>query len=168
MKCFDAPITTQKISALYEVPFLKKSGKYAKNDNFFRNDHFCGVFLIFSEMGLCRELRFFALWSVHQNASFKLSNSPVAWFSFEIFKKYFLFYHIKLHLKTPGHQVNPQFWDKWVKKVPRLEELGSWNSEKMFSRHNMSHVTCHVRVTCHVSCVMCHVSHVMCHIKKNT
>ena len=39
------------------------------------------------------------------------------------------------------------------------EELGSWNLERMFTLHNMSHVTCHVRVTCHVSHVRCHMSH---------
>jgi hypothetical protein len=51
----------QKTSTLYKVPFLKKSGKYAKNYHFLKNDDFLWFFLIFSEMGLRRELRFFAL-----------------------------------------------------------------------------------------------------------
>ena len=43
MKRFDALITTQETSALCEVPFLKKIGKFAKNDNFFCNANFlCG------------------------------------------------------------------------------------------------------------------------------
>ena len=35
------------------------------------------------------------------------------------------------------------------------EELGSWNFERMFTPHNMSHVTCCMsRVTCHMSYVI--------------
>ena len=42
----------------------------------------------------------------------------------------------------------------------KLEELGRWNVERMFTPHNVSKVTCRMsHVTCHVSCVMCHVSH---------
>jgi hypothetical protein len=37
-------------------------------------------FLIFSETVLCRELRFFALHSVHQNPSFELSKSTFGQF----------------------------------------------------------------------------------------
>ena len=45
------------------------------------------------------------------------------------------------------------------------EKLSSWNFERMFTFHNMSHVVCHVsRVTCHMSCVMCHISRVTCHM----
>ena len=44
--------------------------------------YFCVFYGFFSEMALCRELRFFALQSVHQNASFRLSNDPLGWFSF--------------------------------------------------------------------------------------
>ena len=43
------------------------------------------------------------------------------------------------------------------------EELGSWNFERMFTPHNMSHVTCRMsRVTCHMWHVTCHMSHVTC------
>ena len=43
------------------------------------------------------------------------------------------------------------------------EELGSRNFERMFTPHNLSHVTCCMsRVTCHMSRVMCHMSHVTC------
>ena len=81
MKRFDALITTQKTPALCEVPFLKKSRKTAKKWSFLKNGHFGRFFLIFSEMGLCRELRFFALHSVHQNPSFELSKSTFQQFS---------------------------------------------------------------------------------------
>ena len=39
---------------------------------------------------------------------------------------------------------------------PKPFELGSWNSETIFTTPCVSHVTCHL------SCVMCHVSHVTC------
>ena len=49
------------------------------------------------------------------------------------------------------------------------EELGSWNSERMLTPYNMSHVKCHMsNVTCQMSHVACHVSHVTCdmwHVK---
>ena len=61
MKRFDALITTQKTPALCEVPFLKKSRKTAKKWSFLKNGHFGRFFLIFSKMGLCRALGFFAL-----------------------------------------------------------------------------------------------------------
>ena len=66
MKRFDALITTQKknLSSL-QSPFSEKIKKNLKKIN------------IFSEMGLCREPGFFALQSLHQNASFKLSNNPL-------------------------------------------------------------------------------------------
>ena len=40
-----------------------------------KNGNFRRFFLIFSETVLCRELRFFALHSVYQDASFELSKS---------------------------------------------------------------------------------------------
>ena len=43
-------------------------------------DHFGRFFLIFSEMVLCRELRFFALHSVQENPSFELSKSTIRQF----------------------------------------------------------------------------------------
>jgi hypothetical protein len=36
------------------------------------------------------------------------------------FKKIFSSFSYKTTPKTPGHQVYPQFWEKWVKKVPPL------------------------------------------------
>ena len=38
--------------------------------------------------------------------------------------------------------------------------------ERMFTPHNMSHVTSHVSsVTCHMSHVTCHMTHVICHLQ---
>ena len=56
----------------------EKTRKTGKNGNFLPFDHFWPfwpVFLDFFIKGLCRELRFFALHSVHQNPSFELSKS---------------------------------------------------------------------------------------------
>ena len=61
MKRFDALITTQKTPALCEVPFLKKSRKTTKKWSFLKNCHFGQFFLIFSKMGLRRELGYFVL-----------------------------------------------------------------------------------------------------------
>ena len=41
---------------------------------------------------------------------------------------------------------------------PKTLELGSWNFERMFTPHHVSHVRCHV------SCVRCQVSGVRCHV----
>ena len=45
-----------------------------------KNGNFLGFFLIFSEMVLCKALRFFALTSVHQDASLELSKSNIGQF----------------------------------------------------------------------------------------
>ena len=131
MKRFDALIKTEKTPALCKIPFLKKSVKYAKNDNFFKNANFLWFFLIFSEIGLCKKLRFFALWSVHQNALFKLSNSPLAGFlffgiqcrvktQFWDFLKIFSFLSYKLHLKHLGIKSSPKLEKKGEKGPPPI------------------------------------------------
>ena len=62
----------------------------------------------------------------------------------------------------PSHPFPPNLQDI-INDKPL--ELGSWNFERMFTTHNMSHVTCHMScVTCHVSHVMCNMSHVTCHV----
>ena len=76
----DALNATQKTSALNKVPFLKNIRKTAKIDNFFRNAHFWWFFLIFTETVLRKELKFFALHSVNQDASFELSKSTIGQF----------------------------------------------------------------------------------------
>ena len=46
----------------------------------------------------------------------------------------------------------------------KLLELGSWNFEKMFTPHHVSHVRCQVSsVRCHMSRFRCHMSGVTCH-----
>ena len=45
-----------------------------------KNGIFLRFFLFFSETILCKELRFFALHSVHQDASFELSKSTIRQF----------------------------------------------------------------------------------------
>ena len=81
MKRLDALNATQKTSALCKVLILKKSRKTAKKAHFWKIVQFWQFFLIFSESVLYRELRFFALHSVHQDASFELSKSINRWFS---------------------------------------------------------------------------------------
>ena len=78
MKRFDALITTQRTSALYEVSFLENQEKPPEKGIFEKKVIIFGFyFFLSSEMGLCRELRFFALQPVHQNATTKLSNKPL-------------------------------------------------------------------------------------------
>ena len=87
-KDFDALNATHRTSALCEVPFLKnKKKKKLKIDIFDHFDHFFHFFYFFlflfiyfffnSELVRCRELRFFALDSVHQTSSFELSKSKL-------------------------------------------------------------------------------------------
>ena len=59
--------------------FWKKSDKLQKESNFF--GPFCWSSIIFSKMVTQNEFLFFALQSVHQDASFELSNSTIRWFS---------------------------------------------------------------------------------------
>ena len=48
--------------------------------------------------------------------------------------------------------------------TPKTLELGTWNSEAMFTTPKESRVTCHLSsVTCQMSHVACHMSHVTCH-----
>ena len=72
---------TQKTSALCKVPFMKKSRKTVQNgqklSTWSKMTVFCPFFLIFSEMVLCRELGFFAFYSVHQTHNFELSKSTI-------------------------------------------------------------------------------------------
>ena len=124
MKRFDALITTQKTSALYKVPYLKKIRKTSKNLNFWKKLYIFLVSTDFSEMGLCRELRFFTLQSEYQNSSFKLSIDPLGSFSLFAIKwgspffqtlgrrgsngvfgekeKWRVVFYDKRHLKPPG------------------------------------------------------------------
>ena len=65
-------IVSEKIKKnLQKLPF---SAKIAKKTNFSR------FFLIFSKTILCKDLRFFALHSVHQDASFELSKLTIGQF----------------------------------------------------------------------------------------
>jgi len=90
-KGFDALNATQKTSALCKVPFLKKSRKPGQNclkwSKWAKITVFGRFFLFFSEMVLCRELRFFALHSVHQNPSFELSKSTI--------RQFFIFFTLR-------------------------------------------------------------------------
>ena len=80
----DALNATQKTLSLCEVPYLKKSRITAKNGPKFSNfailGHFWRLFWIFSEMVLHKELRFFALRSVHQDGHFELSKTTIGQF----------------------------------------------------------------------------------------
>ena len=59
-----------------------------------------------------------------------------------------------------SHSLTDPLWKSLQNTfTPKLEELGSWSFEIMFTPHHVSHVTCHVLcVTCHVSCVTYHMS----------
>ena len=49
---------------------------------------------------------------------------------------------------------------------PKLEDLGTWSFERLFTPYNVSHVTCHMSgVMCQVSGVKCQGSCVLCQIK---
>ena len=72
----DALNTTQKIPALYNVPFLNKSRKTFEKIAFLKKmGIFLQFFFIYSGTVHGRELRSFALYSVHQDASFELSKT---------------------------------------------------------------------------------------------
>ena len=71
---------SKKTPALCKVPFLKKSRKTGQNCNFWKDSNFWQFFWIFPETVVCRDLRFFALHSVHQNPSFELSKSTIQQF----------------------------------------------------------------------------------------
>ena len=60
-EAFDALIATQKNLSSLQSPISDKISKNHKNLFFFQKCQFFEVFLDFSEMGLCKELRFFAL-----------------------------------------------------------------------------------------------------------
>ena len=70
-------IQCKKTSALCKLLFLEKFRNTAENYRLFKNFICCQFFLIFSEMVLCRELGFFAVHSLHQNASYELSKSTI-------------------------------------------------------------------------------------------
>ena len=61
MKRFDALITTQKNLSSLRSPISEKIKKNHEKWSFLKNGHFWRIFLIFSETGLRRELRFLAL-----------------------------------------------------------------------------------------------------------
>ena len=115
----------QKTSALCEVPFLKKLRKTVSKGSCLTFltifDHFEMVFLdFFLEIVFCRELRFFALHSVHQNAPFELSKS-----AFRHFLQFF-------SLNDPydfGVVKSYTKWNKWSKKNPKknLKDWTKWN-----------------------------------------
>ena len=65
-----------QLSARYHF-WKKKQENLAKAVIFDHFDKFGRFFLIFSKTVLCRELRFFALLSVHQNLSFDISKSTI-------------------------------------------------------------------------------------------
>ena len=68
-------------------------------------------FLIFSEMVLLRELRFFALHSVYQNPSFELSKST--------FWQFFRFFILRGDPYDFGVVKSYPEWKKWLKKIPK-------------------------------------------------
>jgi hypothetical protein len=75
----DALNATQKTPALENVWFLKKSRLTSKNDHVLtktaKNGYFKGIFFILLATILYKELGFFALRSVHQDASVELSKT---------------------------------------------------------------------------------------------
>ena len=98
MKRFDELITTQKTSALCNLPFLKKNlEKLQKIVILEKNVFFCGVSKNILEMRLCREMMFFALQSVHQNTSFKLSNDSLGQFHFLPYNGGSIFGKVAIH-----------------------------------------------------------------------
>ena len=90
-KCPDALNATQNPPAFYKVRFLQKSRKTSGNDLFwpfcFKMGILWGFSQFFSETALCTELGFFALHSVHQDASFELSKTS--------FGHFFIFFIIR-------------------------------------------------------------------------
>ena len=71
----DALDTSQAPSALCMVLFLRQSRKTAKNAIILKKKKLLRVSLYFSKTVPCTELKFFALHSAHQDASFDLSQS---------------------------------------------------------------------------------------------
>ena len=65
-----------------QSPISEKIKKNLKKIAFLKKWYFLPFLRFFSEMGLRRELRCFAVQSVHQNSSFKLWNDPLGWYSF--------------------------------------------------------------------------------------
>ena len=82
----DALNATRKTSGLCKVRFWKKIRKNLEKSAFFailaKKGNFLRFFLIFSETIFWTELRFFALHSVHQDASFELSKYTMTIFPF--------------------------------------------------------------------------------------
>ena len=135
---WDALKATHKSSSLCIVPFLKKSRKTAKNYHFFKIDNFCQFFWIFSETVVFRDMRFFALHSVHQNPSLELSNSTI--------RQIFLFFSIKggksQTLTTPlklGENLKLNFF--WI--FSQKDQESRWYS--MFKRLNKNFLK--IRIT---------------------
>ena len=103
IKSFRSLNATQQTAALYKAPFLKKSRKTDRNWLFLTKNAFLTIFrqffLIFSRTVLSRELRFFVLRSVSQNAQFELSKTT--------FGTVFKFFTIRGSLtvkKLPGEE----------------------------------------------------------------
>ena len=116
MKRPDALNATQKTPALYNVPFLKKSRKTAKNAHCFKNAIFWRFLQIYSGTVHCRDLGSFALYSVHQDASFELSKS--------IFRQFFIFFTLR---------GDPFDWGG-VKILPTPEVEGLERKERQFQK----------------------------------
>ena len=91
-KRLDALNAMQKILTLTKDQFMKNQEKSSKITIFppqnCKNGIFWRFFFILSETVLCKELGIFALRSVHQDASFELSEST---FFFVIFSVSFFF-----------------------------------------------------------------------------
>ena len=84
MKCHGPLSSIQQKLAMCNVPFWKKKGKNYKNGRFFVGP-FGRSSPFFSKIVHRNEFWFFALRSVHQDASFKLSNIAIRQFSFFTF-----------------------------------------------------------------------------------
>ena len=108
---------TQKTQALYKVRFLKKIKKNLQISpcltKTLKNGNFLRYYLIFAETILCKELGFFVLHSVHQDASFELSKTA--------FGQFFRFFIIRgsQNLRQPLNLVKNQkeklFWNQQKK-----------------------------------------------------
>ena len=83
MKCHDPLSSIQQKLAMCYVPFWEKMENYKKGKFFF--GPFGRSSRIFSKIVYQNEFWFFALRSVHQEASFKLSNVAIRQFSFFTF-----------------------------------------------------------------------------------
>ena len=111
-----------------------------KNNHFWpfwsKHDHFWRLFLIFSETIPCQELGFFALRSVHQDASFELSKTA--------FGQFFIFFILRGDPFDLGGSKSYPTWKKRSEKISKFfssNQDAKWN-KKMSGRSFV--ITCGV------------------------